>query len=138
MKSNTQTKLIAVLTVAVIGLLLSVSSCKDDDDPSPLIGTWEEKSYVASGCIDPDDNETFTCTSSCETIVITENTIKIDTDPAIPYTTDGNKLTISQTTGGITISITVQFSVSGNTLTITQEEEDADGGCTSVSTYQRV
>lgn len=129
---------IAVFLFAV-SVPLIISSCDDDENPgASLIGTWEEVSYVSSGCIDPDDNETFTCTSSCERIVVTENTIKIDSDPAIPYTVTGNTITISETSGGITISITVNFAVTDNTLTITQQDEPADGGCMSVSTYQRV
>lgn len=133
MKSLIQFLLIVIIPV-------SFFSCKDDDENlgAALIGTWEEKSFVSSGCIDPDENETFTCTSSCERIVVTNNTIKIDNDPAIPYTINGNKLTITESSGGITISITVTFEISGNTLTITQQDDASDGGCKNVSVYTRV
>ncbi|MCB0492315.1 MAG: hypothetical protein KDC93_07855 [Cyclobacteriaceae bacterium] len=119
---------------------MAISSCKDDDETpgAALVGTWEEKSYTSSGCVDPDDNDSFTCTSSCERIVVTENTIKIDTDPAIPYTINGNQLTITQSSGSISVSFTVTFEVSGNTLTITQQDDAADGGCKNVSVYTRV
>lgn len=119
---------------------LAISSCKDDDENpgAALIGTWEEKSYVSSGCVDPDDNESSTCTSSCERIVVTENTITIGSFPAVSYTVSGNQLTISQSSGGTTISTTVTFVVSGTTLTITQQDDASDGGCKNVSTYSKV
>lgn len=127
-----------LLFVFVVPIL--ISSCKDDDEApgAALIGTWEEKSFVSSGCIDPDDNESATCTSSCERVVVTENTVKFGSDPAISYTVKGNQLSISESSGGITITITVTFEVSGNTLTITQQDEASDGGCKNVSTYIRV
>ncbi len=117
-----------------------IFSCKDDDETpgAALIGTWEEVSFTSSGCVDPDDNESYTCTSSCERIVVTENTVKVDSDPAIPYTVNGNQLTLTQSSGGITISFTVTFEISGNTLTITQQDDAADGGCKNVSVYTRV
>ena len=124
----------------VLVVPLAVSSCKDDDESpgAALIGTWEEKSFVSSGCLDPTDNGSETCTSSCERIVVTENTVKIGSDPAIPYTISGNQLSITQSAGGITITITVTFEVSGNTLTITQQDDASDGGCKNVSTYTLV
>lgn len=124
----------------IFALPILVSSCKDDDESpgAALIGTWEEKSFVSSGCIDPNDNESSTCTASCEQIVVTENTVKIGSDPAIPYTIKGNQLSISESAGGVTITITVTFEVSGNTLIITQQDEASDGGCKNVSTYTRV
>ncbi|HRK54550.1 MAG TPA: hypothetical protein PK185_11590 [Cyclobacteriaceae bacterium] len=127
-----------LLFIFVVPIL--ISSCKDDDETpgAALVGTWEEKSFVSSGCVDPDDNESATCTSSCERIVVTENTVKIGSDPAIPYTINGNQLSITESSGGITITITVTFEVSGNTLTITQQDEASDGGCKNVSTYIRV
>lgn len=69
---------------------------------------------------------------------MTENTVKVDSDPAIPYTVNGNQLTLTQSSGGITISFTVTFEISGNTLTITQQDDAADGGCKNVSVYTRV
>lgn len=75
-----------ILKVIVIVLLipLAFSSCKDDENKgASLVGTWEEVSFVASGCVDANDNESYSCTSSCERIVVTANTITIGSDPAI-------------------------------------------------------
>ncbi len=127
------------LLVVVFALPLAFTSCKDDENAgSSLIGTWEEVSFVSSGCVDPADNETFSCTSSCERIVVTENTVKFDNDPVISYSINGNQITLTETSGSISITITVMYEVNGNTLIITQQDSASDGGCKNVSTYQRV
>lgn len=130
-----------LVTVLLISLAfpLVFSSCKDDESKgASLVGTWEETSYVSSGCVDPTDNESFTCTSACERIVVTENTLTIGTDPAISYTVNGNQITLTQKFGSATVTFSVTFTVTETTLTITQQDEAADGGCKNVSVYKRV
>ncbi len=129
--------------IIIIGLILvlplAFSSCKDDENEgASLVGTWEETSYTSSGCIDPADNETYTCTSSCERIVVTGSTITIDNEPPINYTVNGNQITLSQTFGSATITFTVTFVLTDTTLTITQQDDASDGGCKNVSVYKRV
>jgi len=132
---KTYLKLLGVILIIPIVF----SSCEDDDDTgASIVGTWEEVSFVASGCIDPTDNETFTCTSSCERIVVTNNTVTIGTNPALNYTVSGNQLSIVQSGGGVTITIVVTFEVTETSLTITQQDEAVDGGCKNVSVYKRV
>lgn len=129
--------------IKILGLIflipLAFSSCKDDESKgASLVGTWEEVSFVSSGCVDPADNESSTCTSSCERIVVTANTITIGTEPAINYTVSGNQITLSQTFGSATITFTVTFVVTETSLTITQQDDASDGGCKNVSVYKRV
>lgn len=129
--------------IKILGLIFIIplvfSSCKDDENKgASLVGTWEEVSFVSSGCVDPDDNESSTCTVDCERIVVTANTITIDTEPAINYTVNGNQITLSQTFGSATITFTVTFVVTETSLTITQQDDASDGGCKNVSVYKRV
>lgn len=129
--------------IKIIGLILVIplafSSCKDDENEgASLVGTWDEVSFVSSGCTDSADNENFTCTSSCERIVVTESTVKFGSDPALSYTINGNQIMLTQSGSGITITITVTFVVTETTLTITQQDDVSDGGCKNVSTYTRV
>ncbi len=65
-------------------LLLSVAalfttSCKDDDDNSNpanlIIGSWKMVSYVATECVDPTENGTETCSTSCEVTIVTKDTV---------------------------------------------------------------
>ncbi len=119
-----------LLTISTLLLILvPFSSCKDDDEPSAsgLIGTWKEVSFEASGCTDPNDNEPLsTCSTTCETIVVTATTISFS-GTSFPYTASGNTITVD--------GETVTWSISGTTLTITS---DGEPGCTNVSKYTRV
>jgi len=118
-----------------IWVIILFEGCKKDD-PAPnaalLKGVWEEVSFVASGCTDPNDNENYNCTSGCEILVITPNTLTIEGDE-YDYTVSGNKITISL--GGDTEIVT--FDVTETTLTITSQDSPADGNCKNVSTYKR-
>ncbi|MFZ1808914.1 MAG: hypothetical protein WAU36_16910 [Cyclobacteriaceae bacterium] len=128
------------LLLLVFAIPMVISSCKDDDE-SPgavLIGTWEEVSYATSGCTDSDDNDSFTCSSSCERVVITENTITFEGDPAEPYTVTGSTISFTTTIGSTTITETVNYAISGTTLTITFKDDASDGGCLNTLTYRKV
>lgn len=113
---------------------LCIISCKDDDPaPNSLVGTWSMTKDVASGCDDSADNYDETCTSSCETIVISETTINYDGD-SLPYTKTAT--TISIVDGSLTV--TVSYTVNTTTLVITEEASSSFGGCKFVTTYKKL
>lgn len=122
----------------LVALLLPFfEGCQSDDDPDPgqaalLIGAWQGTKYEATNCNDPDENETTTCTSSCEILIVTATTISFDGD-VYSYTAKGKKLTLNL--GGT--KITTTYSISGTTLTINYQSTEAQGGCTIVSTYEK-
>lgn len=128
------------LLLLVFTIPMVISSCKDDDEApgAVLIGTWEEVSYATSGCIDSDDNDSSTCSSSCERVVITENTITFEGDTAEPYTATESTISFTTTIGSTTITETVNYAVSGTTLTITFKDDASDGGCLNTLTYRKV
>lgn len=118
-------------------LPLAVSSCDDDDENSgaALIGTWEQVSFTAAGCLDSDDNETETCSSSCERIIITENTITFEGQTTSEsYTATGSTITITDASG----SDTVNYTLSGTTLTISYKDDASDGGCSVTIVFNKV
>lgn len=125
-----------VLLFMVLSVSLFNTSCKDDDDDAKpvdqLIGSWLEVSFVSSGCTDPADNETSTCTT-CETLVATSSTLTFESEPPYPYTADGNTLSV---TVGSKI-YTVVFAVTGDTLVVTIQDSADDGNCKKVTTYKR-
>lgn len=124
------------LMLLVMSVLISLDGCKKDDDPSPaeqLVGSWKEVSYVSTGCTDPNDNESSNCTK-CDTMVATSTTLTFPGEPPYPYTANGNTLTI--TVGAQTYIATIV--ISGSTLTFTIQDSTADGGCKSVTTFNKV
>lgn len=126
------------LIILIASLVFLFEGCKKDDDPSPaeqLVGSWKEVSYVSTGCTDPSDNESGTCTTKCETLVATSSTLTFGSDPALSYTASGNTLTV--TIPGQQ-SVTVVFAITGSTLTFAIQDSPADGGCKSVSTYSKI
>lgn len=131
MKSIKSTYLITL----IVCLVFLFEGCKKDDDPTPaeqLVGSWKEVSYVASGCTDPNDNESSTCTK-CNTMVATSSTLTFTGEPPYPYTANGNTLTI--TVGNQTFTATIV--ISGSTLTFTIQNSAADGGCKTVTTFNK-
>lgn len=128
MKTN---RIIFLMTLVV----LAFEGCKKDD-PSPnatLVNSWKEVSFVASGCTDPTENESTTCTTSCETLVISATTFSFDGN-SFPYTVSGNTMSI-EFMGTI---YKVSFVISGTSLTITSQDSLADGNCKNVSTYKKI
>lgn len=130
-------KSILFLTAFLI-VILSLEGCKKDDPaPTPaeqLVGSWKEVNRVSTGCTDPADNGTETCTTSCETMVASSTTLTFTGEPPYPYTADGNTLTV---TVGTKVFI-VTIAISGTTLTFTIQDSAADGNCKSVATYNKV
>jgi hypothetical protein len=130
--------LIIILTIAAMVNLFN--GCNNDkEDPAPtqaelLIGTWQFTNGVVSECTDPLDNYTETCTTECETIVVTSSTVTMLGD-SYPYTINGNNLSINMGSG---LTLTVNFVVSGSTLTITLKDSAEDGNCKYVSNYKKI
>jgi YD repeat-containing protein len=132
------------LMTLISSLIFLLEGCKKDE-PAPvtqaslLVGSWKEVSYVATGCTDPKSNESSTCTTSCETLVITATTFKIvkadGSSQTFNYTAKDNTITVTLTGGQIT---TATFAITGSTLAITNQDSLADGNCKSVSTYSKI
>jgi hypothetical protein len=114
------------LLLIVFAIPMAISSCKDDDEGGSPIGTWKTSSYTNTECADPDDNGSITCTSNCEVIIITENSIKFGSDPAEPLTISGNTFTVDGESG--------TFVATGSTLTITFKDP---GDCKTVVVYTK-
>ncbi len=120
----------------IVLMPLVFAGCKKDDDPSPnasLVNSWTEVSYVASGCTDPTENESTTCTTGCETLVISATTINFF-GISLPYTVSGNTISID-ILGDIE---KVTYVITGTTLVVTAQESEADGNCKYVSTYKKI
>jgi hypothetical protein len=121
----------AILQFSYVAVVcLCIISCKDDPAPPSIVGTWTETSYVVSGCDDPTENESETCTSSCDVIVITDTTISSDGDTQT-YTKTGTTITVVYGS----ISVTASYTVTETTLVLTQDDDF--GGCKYVSTFKR-
>ena len=118
-----------------LSLLLIIGCNKDDevDYLTPLVGTWETYSFAATGCNDPNDNGTITCTGApCFTIAINSNGTYLLTDN-IDASTETGTVSVDATT--ITICETGEtdcdaenYTLTGNTLLIVSTDED--DGCT--------
>ena len=124
------------LMMAIVAMIFFVEGCKKDDDPTPaeqLVGSWKEVSFVATGCTDSNDNESSNCTK-CDTMVATSTTLTFPGEPPYPYTANGNTLTV--TVGTQTFTATI--AITGTTLTLTIQNTPADGGCKTVTTFNKV
>lgn len=127
-------KKLSLLLLPIFCLILLSTSCKDDDDGNPaelIVGSWRFVSYVASECSDPDDNESETCTSACEVVVITKDMVTFEGEPPESYSIDGNKITFGTGSG----ADTYEFTVTETTLTVIEQDP---GECKEVTTLTRV
>jgi hypothetical protein len=125
------------LIILIASLVFLFEGCKKDDDPTPaeqLVGSWKEVSFASTGCTDPNENESETCTTNCETLVASGSTLTFPGEPPYAYTANGNTLTV--TAGGQTFTATI--AISGSTLTFTIQDSPADGGCKNVITYSKI
>ena len=125
-------------SIFLIVITILVFEACNKDDPTPdqsaeLIGSWENVSFVATGCADPADNYNETCTSYCEILEITATTLTSEGDGPYAYTTSGNSMTINSNGG----KFVVTYSISGETLTFTNQDSPPDGGCKNVITYKK-
>ncbi len=124
--------------------MLVISACekKDETPANPLVGTWKFSSFTRSGCTDPNEDGTETCTltlDECGYLVLTATTYEyhppVGTGSAESgtYTVSGSILT-STPTGGAADD-PVMYAVSGSTLTLTGS--DVSSGCTEVQVLQK-
>ncbi|MEQ8904261.1 hypothetical protein [Ekhidna sp.] len=133
-------------------LIASFISCNSDENDDgtdlefTLEGTlWIFTDRIASGCDNPDDNETLTnasCTESdCETISLNNGIITIvDKEAGVSeittamYTISGNIVTITFEEEGVTTEFDVTYSIQANILTIMFTFPF--DGCDVVETYK--
>lgn len=130
-------KRILIMMFIAIMVLLAEGCKKDDPAPTPaemMVGSWKEVSYVRSGCTDAADNESSTCTASCETLVVSATTLTFGTEPPYPYTADGSALSV--TVSGTIYIVTI--AVTATTLTTTIQDSPADGNCKKVTNYTKL
>jgi hypothetical protein len=123
------------LTTLLLGLciVLFIGCSKDEEDfLTPLVGTWETSEIITTGCSDPADNGSLSCTGGpCFVVTINSNST---------YTLQNN---VDQTSEAGTVSVTAttinlcetgdtgceaqNYSLSGDKLTITFTEDDSPG-----------
>ncbi len=108
--------------------------CSNDDEDflTPLVGTWESSLITTSGCTDPADNGTLTCTGGpCFVVNINSNsTYTLQNN--VEQTSEAGTVTVTATTinlceTGATHCEAETYSLSGDTLTITFTEDDSPG-----------
>ena len=123
------------LSTLFLGIcLLLFLGCSDDEEDflTPLVGTWETSLITTSGCSDPTENGTLTCTGGpCISVTINSNgTYTLDNN--IDQTSEEGTVTVTATTinlceNGTTGCEAETYSLAGNTLTITFTEDDSPG-----------
>lgn len=120
-----------VVPSAVLSILL-VAACSKDDPTFSLVGTWQQKSIVTSGCFDPSLNGTQTCSASCAIIVFTSTTVATNGGAPVDYTLKGSTITIGSS------GFSSTYSVTATTLTLSTQYSAASGGCLVVTKYDKV
>jgi hypothetical protein len=123
------------LSTVFLGLcVLLFLGCSDDEEDflTPLVGTWETSEMVTSGCTDPDENGSLTCTGGpCLSVTINSNsTYTLENN--IDQSSEAGTVTITATTinlceTGSTDCEAETYSLSGDKLTITFTEDDSPG-----------
>ena len=120
-------------------LLIVVVSCKKDDPAASnaLIGNWKFVSAVKTGCTDPNNNYSETCTTNCGTLAITASgwTFTQTGSPTESgtYTINGNQVTLTKP-GGSTDDYT--YAIVGSSLTFTNTSGGT--GCVEVTTFSKI
>lgn len=123
------------LSTLFLGIcILLFLGCSDDEEDflTPLVGTWETSLITTSGCSDPGDNGTLTCTGGpCIEVTINSNgTYSFQNN--IDQTSETGTVTVTATTinlceTGATDCEGETYSLAGNTLTISFTEDDSPG-----------
>lgn len=127
-----------------ICILLFLGCSKDDEDfLTPLVGSWETYSIVSSGCNDPDENGTFTCSGGpCIAVTINSNStyilqFNLDNPPFTEtgtVTVTASTITLCET--GATDCSAESYTLSGDTFVISFTDDDSPG-CTFSATFTR-
>ena len=123
------------LTTLFLGLFIILFfGCSNDEEDflTPLVGTWETSEISTSGCTDPNDNETLTCTGlPCMVVSINSNgTYTFQNN--LEQTSEAGTVTVTASTinlceTGATDCEAETYSLSGDKLTITFTEDDSPG-----------
>ena len=123
------------LSTLFLGIsILLFLGCSDDEEDflTPLVGTWETSLITTSGCSDPSDNGTLTCTGGpCIEVTINSNGT-YSFQNYIDQTSETGTVTVTATTinlceTGATDCEGETYSLAGNTLTISFTEDDSPG-----------
>jgi hypothetical protein len=128
---------------AIVLVAMVISCSKDDPAAAPsVVGTWKFATYLASGCTEPLDNETGSCSGTlieCGALVITATTY--DNTPGTlsggsaesgTFVISGASATVTPTGGSATV---YNFTVTATTLTLSRVDDSS--GCTETSTFTR-
>ena len=134
------------LTTLTLGLcLILFIGCNKDEENflTPLVGTWQTFVITSTGCTDPADNGTLTCTGApCFEVSINSNgTYILQDNTDLPaYTETG---TVTVTASSITLCETgatdcspETYTLSGDTLVIIFTDDDSPG-CTFTATFSK-
>ncbi|MDH5475084.1 MAG: hypothetical protein OEX22_05275 [Cyclobacteriaceae bacterium] len=137
------------LTQNLIGLLLITlvfNGCTTDDIAdlidvnSPLVGTtWTFTSKTVSSCTDPANDETSSCSTSCDTILFNSDgtiTFTGSNSPTgtVTYTYTDTVISASFDDNGTQVTENINYTILLNELILTFAADDSNG-CVSVETY---
>lgn len=123
------------LSTLFLGLFLILFlGCSNDEEDflTPLVGTWETALITTSGCSNPNDNGTLTCTGGpCIEVTINSNGTYTLQDN-IEQNSEAGTVTVTATTitlceTGATDCEAETYSLSGDKLTFTFTEDDSPG-----------
>lgn len=135
-------------SVVFFGIILLTTACDKEEDNSPtnaLAGTWVISSGAATGCNDPNDNDTVTFT--CDEKNCTRFTFTEDGKVISSGIKNGDKFEVLESTYQVKSNNVIEwcegssceelnFQISGNTLTISSIEDD-DAGCSYTNKFIR-
>ena len=123
------------LSTLFLGLFLILFlGCSNDEEDflTPLVGSWETFVITSTGCVDPDENVTLTCSGGpCIEVTINSNgtyTLQDNieqTSEAGTVTVTASTITLCET--GATDCEAETYSLSGDKLTLTFTEDDSPG-----------
>lgn len=134
-----------LLLLSILACLFFVNCSEDDSDDflSPLVGTWETTSLTSSGCNDPQENGTLTCTGApCFELTINSNgTYSFQDNTEDPVTTETGTIEVTATTfsaceTGETDCSADPYTIDGDELTVMFQEDDSPG-CTFTVVFNR-
>ena len=134
------------LTTLTLGLclILFIGCNKNEEDfLTPLVGTWETFVIASTGCDNPDDNGTLTCTGGpCFEVSINSNgTYILQDNTDLPIYTETGTVTVTASSitlceTGATDCSPETYTLSGDTLVIIFTDDDSPG-CTFTATFSK-
>lgn len=118
--------------------ILFLYSCgsEEEDFLSPLVGTWESSTVIATNCTDSDENGTLTCTNTyCIRVTInSDGTYTLNNNLDDPSTSESGNITVTSSNLTLCASNSVNcdddsdpYSLSGGELSVGFTDEDSPG-----------